>query len=251
MTEKDVGKKTKSCFVIGPIGETVSPERFRADRVFKYVIEPAVSECGYETIVRADMDDRPGMIGKQIISRLISDDLVVADLAGHNPNVFYELAIRHMVRLPIVQIIQKGERIPFDVGQVRTIPLDHTDLESADQCRKLLVRQIRAVEADHTLVDNPISEAVSLRALEQSPLPESRVDAQILVRLSRIEERIETGVEHNGLRKITTAEREKEREYEEQFHGIVAARALELGLHLTAAQIAFKAASLRYTLAAY
>src|SRR6478609_9478228 len=78
--------KTKTCFVIGPIGETGSEIRTRSDKVFKYIIKPVVTECGYHSIERSDMDSRPGLIGSQIINRLIDDDLVIADLTGHNPN---------------------------------------------------------------------------------------------------------------------------------------------------------------------
>jgi len=95
----------KSCFVIGPIGESGSPIRSRADRVFRHVIQPAAAACGYFKVIRSDLDARPGMIGSQVINHLLDDDLVIADLTGHNANVFYELAIRHMVQKPVVQII--------------------------------------------------------------------------------------------------------------------------------------------------
>lgn len=85
-----------------------------------------------------------------------------------------------MVKKPIVQIIKSDERIPFDINQNRTIPLDHTDLESAASCRKELMSQIRAVESDPTLVDNPISQTVRLRALDQSSDPDDKRDATIL-----------------------------------------------------------------------
>ncbi len=177
--------------MIAPIGDPGSPTRLRSDKVIRHVIAPAATECGYE-VVRADMDPRPGMIGSQVINRLIDDDLVIADLTDHNPNVFYELAIRHAVQKPVVQIIQVGQRIPFDVIQSRTILLDHTDLDSAAECRAELVRQIRAVEDDPTLVDNPISQAIKLKALDQSPDPEERRDAQILVTLQAVNSRLES-----------------------------------------------------------
>ncbi len=53
--------------------------------------------------------------------------MVIADLTGANPNVYYELAIRHAVKKPIIQLISKGEKLPFDVGDMRTIPIDTAD----------------------------------------------------------------------------------------------------------------------------
>jgi hypothetical protein len=45
----------------------------------------------------------------------MNDPLAIADLSDPNPNVFYELAIRQAIGKPLVQIIQKDEKIPFDV----------------------------------------------------------------------------------------------------------------------------------------
>lgn len=117
----------KNCFVIAPIGELDSDTRKRSDQILKHIIKPAVSSCGYKAI-RADEIDKPGIITSQVIQRVVNDPLVIADLTERNPNVFYELAIRHAIRKPLVQLIQKGERIPFDVAGTRTIQVDHTDL---------------------------------------------------------------------------------------------------------------------------
>jgi hypothetical protein len=88
-----------TCFVIAPIGEPASEIRKRSDQVFTYVITPAVQECGY-TALRADQISEPGLIDSQVIERIVNDPLVIADLTGHNPNVFYELALRHALSLP-------------------------------------------------------------------------------------------------------------------------------------------------------
>ena len=69
----------------------------------KYVIVPAVEACQYQAI-RADQISEPGMITSQVIQHIVDDPPVVADLSGRNPNVFYELAIRHILRKPLVQL---------------------------------------------------------------------------------------------------------------------------------------------------
>src|SRR5215216_1934848 len=147
------------CFVISPIGARGSAIRDRADKVLRYVIAPAVERCSYEPL-RSDKISEPGMITRQIITQVIEAPMVVADLTDHNPNVFYELAIRHAYRKPVVKIIRSGDPIPFDVGQSRTIFFDHTDLASADDCREELVKQILAAEKSAQDPDNPISEAM-------------------------------------------------------------------------------------------
>jgi hypothetical protein len=54
--------------------------------------------------------------------------LVVADLSFHNPNVFYELAIRHATKLPTVLISRTAERVPFDIADLRVVFLDMNDI---------------------------------------------------------------------------------------------------------------------------
>jgi len=176
MSEK---KKDKTCFVISPIGEEGTETRNRSDKVLKFIIKPAALECGY-LAVRADEIDQPGMITSQIINRVVEADLVIADLSEMNPNVFYELAIRHAISKPLVQIIKKGDRIPFDVAQTRTIHVDHQDLESADQARKDIVKQIVEVEKNPEKMDTPISISLEIQSLKKSSNPEDVKFAEII-----------------------------------------------------------------------
>jgi hypothetical protein len=81
--------------------------------------------------------------------------LVIADLTGSNPNVFYELAIRHMLRKPYVQISAKEERIPFDVAGIRTIEIDHHDLDSVAKAKAAITDCIQSMEGKED-IDSPI-----------------------------------------------------------------------------------------------
>nr|WP_321360059.1 hypothetical protein [uncultured Hyphomonas sp.] len=169
----------KKCFVISPIGEEGSDTRKRADQVLKHILTPAAESLGYET-VRADTIDKPGLITSQVIQHIVSDDLVIADLTERNPNVFYELAIRHAIRKPLVQVIQKGEKIPFDVAGLRTISIDHTDLDAAANAKTEIARQIETLEKEPEELETPISVSLDLQALRQSENPDDRSIAAIL-----------------------------------------------------------------------
>jgi hypothetical protein len=48
----------------------------------------------------------PGSITDYIINQLIDADLMVANLTGPNPNVLYELAVRHAANKPIVTLAE-------------------------------------------------------------------------------------------------------------------------------------------------
>lgn len=137
--------------------------------------------------MRADGISQPGMITNQVIEHLIEDDLVVADLTSSNPNVFYELAIRHATRKPVVTLIEMGERIPFDVSQSRTIQFTYRDLDSVEGCKTELKAQVRALEANPTDFFTPVSVAIDLKAMYESGDPEERRDAQVLAALQEVQ----------------------------------------------------------------
>jgi hypothetical protein len=167
------------CFVIAPIGEPESETRKRSDQVLKHVIVPAALGCKYKA-VRADQISEPGMITSQVIQHVVDDPLVIADLTERNPNVFYELAIRHAIRKPLVQLIKKGEQIPFDVAGTRTIQVDHRDLDSVEEAKKEITSQIQALEKDSSKLETPISVSLDLQMLRQSDNPEQRSLADVL-----------------------------------------------------------------------
>ncbi len=175
----------KSCFVIAPIGDEDSETRKRSDKVLRHIIRPAAKECGYNAI-RADEIDKPGIITSQVIQRVVGDSLVIADLTETNPNVFYELAIRHAIRKPLVQIIQKGERIPFDVAGSRTIYFDPTDLDSVDEAKKAIIDQIRSLEVAPSDIETPISLSLDLQVLRQSEDPEERSLAELVAAINTL-----------------------------------------------------------------
>jgi len=192
MTEKPV------CFVIAPIGDEGSDIRDRSDKVLKHIIAPAAEQCGYQT-VRADQISEPGIITSQVIQRLVDEPLVIADLTGQNANVFYELAIRHAVKKPVVQLIQLGERVPFDVAATRIIHVDHRDLDSVARCKEEIVRQIRAVERDPAQVDTPISLALDLQFLRQSGDPIAKSMAEAVSLLQEIKQAVVAQAESRSL----------------------------------------------------
>lgn len=149
-----------TCFYVTPIGEDGSDERKHTDLFLGSLIEPALEQFGLK-VIRADMIDKPGTITRQIIEYLLRSRLVIADLSFHNPNVFYELALRHAVRLPVVQLVRLADRIPFDLNQIRTIRIDtsglHEFVPKIDTYRSEIASQVRRALDDPDAVDNPIT----------------------------------------------------------------------------------------------
>ncbi|HTD15918.1 MAG TPA: hypothetical protein VK673_12100 [Chthoniobacterales bacterium] len=170
----------KTCFVIAPIGEPETETRKRSDKLLKHIIAPTVRKCGYADAIRADALEQPGIITKQVLKHIVSDDLVIADLSGHNPNVFYELALRHAIKKPLVQMIQKPETLPFDVAMMRTVRFDIPDLDNVEQIKADLEKQIRHFEQNPDDVDSPISETLNIETLKGSPKTQERALGELL-----------------------------------------------------------------------
>jgi hypothetical protein len=135
-------------FVVGPIGdkdaEDGSPARIAFEegiQVFEDVISPACIAFGLEAI-RADMIAHSGEIPEQIFRQLRDCPVVIADLTGANPNVMYELGLRHTTGHVTIQIGEKG-RLPFDVAAIRTIMFKRTEAGLV-QARKDLAKSLAA-----------------------------------------------------------------------------------------------------------
>lgn len=153
-----MGKKT--CLVICPIGNDGEKTRENSDKLLNLIIRPVLEELGFEKPIRADEINASGTISNQIVTMLFDFDLVIADLSNYNPNVFYELAIRHFIKKPVIHMITNGQDIPFDVSGMRTI-FYNFELEKGNDAISKLKQQIENM--DTIEADNPITTASGYR----------------------------------------------------------------------------------------
>jgi hypothetical protein len=118
------------CFILMPFGKKANPDGsvIDFDTIYAELIVPAVEAANLEAL-RADQETTSGIIHKPMFERLILCPFAVVDLTQFNPNVYYELGVRHAARPhSTVQIIAEGARLPFDIQMLRTI---HYKLGSA------------------------------------------------------------------------------------------------------------------------
>jgi hypothetical protein len=179
---------SKLCFVVGPIGNEESEERIHADWLLEGIIAPVLAEFSGFIIGRADKDARPGLIDAQLIERLLTADLVIADLSLLNPNVFYEIGIRHMTQKPIIHMQLATERPPFDVSLYRAIKFLRRKPSDLTAARAELKRSIQAVLADGYEVVNPVTSVRGRMKLEEHATSEQRV---LLDQIKAIQERLD------------------------------------------------------------
>ena len=105
-------------FVAMPFG---IKEKINFNKVYSDFIKPALEDAGFE-VFRADKNLRAGDIRTDMFQELLLADLVVVDISIDNPNVWYELGVRHGLRARgVIQINCKRNYMPFDVYSDRTL----------------------------------------------------------------------------------------------------------------------------------
>lgn len=116
-----------TCFVIMPIGtQTIGNTILTEDKLkekYDYIIKEAILKADSSLeVVRADEELNPGSISNDIFTKLMYSKYVIADITYPNPNVFYELGIRHAIRPGTILIREKVDfSIPFDISHLRHI----------------------------------------------------------------------------------------------------------------------------------
>ena len=152
------------CFVIMPFGDPAKdPEKARRlDFMYSEWLKPCVESIEIpgragETISchRADKSSRPGEIITHIIENLVSADIVIADLSGRNPNVFYELGARHSVNNNTILIADNLDDVPFDLRGLRTITYKW-DPEQMVNLQRSLKSAIIEILKEPDKIDNPV-----------------------------------------------------------------------------------------------
>jgi len=155
---------SKSCFIISQIKKAGSKEREWADFLRKEIVKPVVTACGYGEPKRAD-DPEIGLIMTSIIEQMFEADLVVADLTNHNPNVFYELGIRHCAQKPTIHLLAAGDSIPFDLGENKVIEVG-TDYLIVKKAIDDITARIGAIEKSAEQYHSVVQTYMRVKSLE-------------------------------------------------------------------------------------
>lgn len=147
LTGEGWGSVMKKCFVVSPIGDAGTDIRKNADQLYQHIIKPVCEKCGFAA-QRVDEFNTSNSITQEILDALNDYDLVIADLTGHNPNVFFEIGYRTKSQKPIIHLKRKDETIPFDVSSIRTFEYDLTDLDMVTATKDRLEQVIRNFKYD-------------------------------------------------------------------------------------------------------
>ena len=123
------GRK-ETCFVIMPFGDKKDAGGNVIDfnAVYRDVIQKAVEELEIRC-VRCDEIEEAGSIDRDMFQHIYESDVAVVDITTLNPNVFYELGVRHALADCITVLLRReGTSIPFNIRGLRVISYaDHDD----------------------------------------------------------------------------------------------------------------------------
>ncbi|EGI75589.1 hypothetical protein HGR_15494 [Hylemonella gracilis ATCC 19624] len=168
-----------------PIADVAGYEAGHFGRVYEHVIKPAVLAAGF-TPVRADDAVKTDYIVVSIIQQIVDSAMVVCDFSGRNPNVMYELGIRHAFNKPVVLIKDRRTEKIFDIQGLRYAEYD--EILRIDTVKKDVARITAAIEETSKSSEKDLNSIVRLAGIKTAEVPASQTispDTKLL--LSAIE----------------------------------------------------------------
>src|SRR5262249_19918724 len=143
-------RDVRTCFVIMPFRKKKDPARHDEvdfDKVYDDIIRPGVESLNKHGLkikcLRCDKVERAGLIHERMLDYIADADVAVVDITTENPNVFYELGVRHALRDRVTVLIRReGTSNPFNIGGMTTIGYD-LDEQSARRAREAIANFVR------------------------------------------------------------------------------------------------------------
>lgn len=100
--------------------------------VWDQLLVPLEKDLSLE-LIRADRQLAAHGVVDQVFHDIASSELVVADLTGNNPNVYYEVGLAHALGIETLLLLRINDGIPFNVSHLQIIHCDPTDLAKAQE----------------------------------------------------------------------------------------------------------------------
>src|SRR5688572_114637 len=154
----------EKCFVVMPFG--VKPRNdgtdrtYNFDKVYRVIIQRAINNVGLQP-VRADETEGSRVVHADMFKDLRDRPVVLVDLSLLNPNVLYELGIRHVMSATGTVLMANEEtvkKLPFDIALSRTIAYryDGEFLDWDEVERVIPLLQAAIEEARRGTPDSPV-----------------------------------------------------------------------------------------------
>ena len=140
-------EKKPLCFMIMPISTPDDYEPDHFDKIKNQLFIPAIRDAGYEPD-RVDDNKGSSVIPLNIFEKLINAPMAICDLSSRNPNVLYELGIRHAFDMPVVLVKDIETPRIFDINIINTIDYRKSRLyDEIIEDRKKITEAIKETKA--------------------------------------------------------------------------------------------------------
>jgi hypothetical protein len=153
----------KTCYVSMPFGRKENRESggtIDFDHIYQSAISPAVIEAGL-TPVRGDELEFGAIVHKTLLEAVIGCDLFIADLTTANPNVMYELGIRHALRRGATVLVSSMTTRPaYDISYARILFYSLNQVGQLDDSEATRIRDTLAATIKQGIArsDSPVFE---------------------------------------------------------------------------------------------
>ena len=137
------------------------------DDIYERFLRPTLAERGFE-VKRADDIMNQQNILRDVIDWIVACDLIIADLTGANPNVFYEVGIAHTMSKPVILITQDRDDVPFDLRQYRILEYSR-DFASIEDAKASLAQYAKQFLQGEISFGNPVSDFRQVNTVQQEP----------------------------------------------------------------------------------
>lgn len=129
---------------------------FLYEDCIKEVVENIITRDNQKILcTRADREYRSGEIINDILDNIVNSEIVIADLSGKNPNVFYELGVRHAIKNNTILISDDINDVPFDLRPLRTLSYKY-DPKNLKRFKKELSITLTNLLNNPEEIDNPV-----------------------------------------------------------------------------------------------
>jgi O-acetyl-ADP-ribose deacetylase (regulator of RNase III) len=159
-----------------PFGEkeTADGKPIDFDKVYDYFLKPIIEALGLKC-VRCDKIGESGWIHAKMFEHIYESDVALVDITTLNPNVFYELGVRHSLAPSVTVLIKRrGTNIPFNIQGFQVVDYDE-DFQSIEEAKKKISDVIRN-GLKLKKKDSPVHEVLNLRiGTNPKPIPRTEI----------------------------------------------------------------------------
>jgi hypothetical protein len=101
------------CLVICPLHQPF-------DEYDREIFQPAIQDAGLTPLPAGDIFS-PGTLMRDAVAGIVASAIVLADLTGKDPNVFYQAGLAHAYGKPVIMLAQEKNSVPSDLQALKWI----------------------------------------------------------------------------------------------------------------------------------